>query len=114
MPIDALHYNALIETARSELEHAHRAALAAEAGELRRGLQMCMDAINEATAMLKAPPDAPTDASPDAEDALAASPELLGHVRAVVEQAFADFNAGSLVGMAGRIEDARKELGAAP
>jgi hypothetical protein len=104
MPSDILHYNALIETARAELENAHRAALSAEAGDLRRGLQMSLDAMREAAAMQV---DTPGDGSE-----LAAGPELLANMRGMVEKALAELEDGSLADMVSRIEDARKELGA--
>ena len=106
MPSDILHYNALIATARGELDNAHRAAISAEAGDLRRGLQMSLNAMAEAATMPEA------DEEPVAGEVPAASPELLASVRAMVEKAMADLEEGSLAGMASRIEDARKELGA--
>ncbi len=48
MSIEAHHRDALIETARSELERAHRAALAVEAGELRRGMTLAVAALRQA------------------------------------------------------------------
>ncbi len=40
MPTEEHHAEALIETARLELDRAHRAALGMEAGEVRRGLEL--------------------------------------------------------------------------
>jgi len=50
MSIDAHHGHALIESAREALDTVHRAALAADAGGLRRGLAMAASALAEAAA----------------------------------------------------------------
>lgn len=47
MPSDETHRAALIETARAELDRAHRAALAMDAAGLRRGLELALAALDE-------------------------------------------------------------------
>ena len=48
MTVEDHHEDALIETARLELDRAHRAALAMEAGEVRRGLELALAALRTA------------------------------------------------------------------
>ena len=45
------HQDALIETARLELDRAHRAALGMQAGEVRRGLELALAALQAAEAV---------------------------------------------------------------
>lgn len=100
MPSDQLHHDALLATARLELDHAHRAALNLEAGDLRRGLQMSLDALAEAAAM-------------PAAEAGETDMAMLGRVRTMVQAALADLDSGALANLGTQIEDARRELGAA-
>jgi hypothetical protein len=48
MSQDEHHQDALLETARLELDRAHRAALHVEAGEVRRGLELALAAFRSA------------------------------------------------------------------
>ena len=50
MSLEAHHDQALIETARSELDRAHRAVIAMQAGEVRRGLQLALTALQSVAA----------------------------------------------------------------
>ena len=89
MTVDAHHQDALIETARLELDRAHRAALSMEAGEVRRGLELAHSALHEA----------------GAEGA-----EPYGRLAGSLATALADLDAGSLAEMTKIIEAARKEI----
>ena len=86
------HRFTLIETARTELDRAHRGALAMEAGEVRRGLQLALAAMQEAAAT-----DAPAD------PALAAS-------TAKLSAALSELDGGSLARMDTLIEELRVAL----
>ena len=46
MSIEAHHHEALLQTARLELDRAHRGALAMDGGELRRGLELALAALD--------------------------------------------------------------------
>lgn len=48
--MEAHHGRALLETAQLELDRVHRAAVAANAGEIRRGLNLALAALQEAGA----------------------------------------------------------------
>ena len=85
MSIDAHHGHALIESAREALDTVHRAALAADAGGLRRGLAMAASALAEAAA------------------AVATAQGSIG-------KALADLDAGALSEMEALIEAARGVL----
>lgn len=94
MSTETEHGRALLETAQLELDRVHRAAIAADAGELRRGLDLALAALREAgSAGLGA----------DAEGTISA-------VRAKLETALADLDGGALVEMELLIEDSRTRL----
>lgn len=88
MPNEDHHQTSLIETARLELDRAHRAALAIEAGEVRRGLELALAALREAG---------------QADGTLAPYADQ-------VAAALADLEAGKLAEMAHIIEAVRKEI----
>ena len=48
MPSDAFRLSTLVETARSELTRAHRAAVNMDAAEMRRGLELAHTALRDA------------------------------------------------------------------
>ncbi len=83
------HQDALIETARSELDRAHRAAISLEAGEVRRGLQLALTALR-------------TAAQPGSEHYAALASRL--------ETALTDLDEGALAEMGQIIETVRKEI----
>ena len=89
MATEEHHAEALIETARLELDRAHRAALGMEAGEVRRGLELASAALRELAA-----------SQPEPYEALAGR----------LATALADLDAGSLMEMEKIIEAARKEI----
>ena len=91
MTTESHHQGALIETARLELDRAHRAALTMEAGEVRRGLELALAALREAASA----------GTPDYE-------ALAGRLAT----ALSDLDSGSLAEMTHIIETARKEIGA--
>ena len=90
MSFEAHHQGALVETARLELDRAHRGAAAMDAGEMRRGLQLALAALQEAAA------------------ADAAGP--LGTLASKVEKALADLDGGSLTEMESLIESVRTSI----
>ena len=90
MSSEAYRGGALVETARLELDRAHRGAMAMDAGEMRRGLQLALTALQEAAA---------TDA---------AGP--LGALATKVATALADLDGGSLTEMESLIESVRMSL----
>jgi hypothetical protein len=90
MSTEQHHQGALIETARTELDRAHRAAIAMEAAEVRRGLSLAETALNDAAA------------GPDGE--------LYRGLAARVAAAQADLAGGALAEMALIIEDVRKAI----
>ena len=83
------HQDALIETARLELDRAHRAALGMEAGEVRRGLELALAALSTAEA-----------------GGNSGCAGMAGRIGA----ALADLDRGSLMEMAQIIEAVRKEI----
>ena len=89
MTIEEHHQDALLETARLELDRAHRAALGMEAGEVRRGLELGFAALRA----LAAGGDAKFEA-------------LAGRIAT----ALGDLDTGSLSEMTKIIEAARKEI----
>ena len=89
MSQDDHHQDALLETARLELDRAHRAAIALEAGEVRRGLELALAAFRSAG---------------EADGARYAP--LAGQI----EAALADLDAGSLAEMERIVEAVRKEI----
>lgn len=94
MSIEAHHGHALIEAARTALDGVHRAALAADAGGLRRGLTVAAANLQEA-------------AQAGLDEAAASA---VADTQASIATALADLDGGSLVGMEQRIEEARKKL----
>ncbi len=94
MSVEAHHARALLEEARSALERVHRAALAANAGEIRRGLDLAVTSLQGAgSAGLGADAD-----------------QVIGTVRATLETARTDLDGGALVEMEKLIETARSSL----
>ncbi len=89
MTVEDHHQDALIETARLELDRAHRAALGMQAGEVRRGLELALAALQAAEA---------GESSPTAG------------LASRIGTALADLDRGSLVEMAQIIEAVRKEI----
>ncbi len=81
------HQGALIETARLELDRAHRAAISMEAGEVRRGLELALAALRSASAE-------------DGGEPLAASASR-------IETALTELDEGSLAAMVQTIEAVR-------
>ncbi len=90
MSSEAHHEDALVETAQLELDRAHRGAVAMDAGEMRRGLQLALTALQEAAADAAGP---------------------LGALASKVEQALAALDGGSLTEMESLIESVRTSLG---
>ncbi len=94
MSIEAHHGRALLETAQLELDRAHRAAVAANAGEIRRGLDLALAALRETeSAGLGAEMD-----------------QTIGMVRDNLTAARLNLDSGSLVAMEQLIETARNSL----
>ena len=96
MSTEAHHGRALIEEARLALDAVHRAALAADAGGLRRGLGVA-DALLQQTE--------PAGLGGEADAAIAI-------VRGDIATALTDLESGELVGMESLIESARAKLNA--
>jgi hypothetical protein len=94
MSVAEHHGRALLEQAQLALDRVHRAALAANAGEIRRGLDLAVTALQEAGS---AGLDADTD-------------QAIGTVRATLEAARTDLDGGALVEMEKLIETARSSL----
>jgi len=88
-PNEALHAGVLLETAKSELEVVHRAALAADAGAIRRGIDLALTALGQLSGDMAA-------AVAPVEDSLRA--------------ARIDLDAGKLVEMEKLLEVARTAL----
>lgn len=99
MTLETHHQATLIETAKSELERAHRAALALDGGEIRRGLQIAVESLRAALAPVPG----------EAEPAVPPSPSLKALI-AGLEQALTDLDGGQLAEMGNLIEAARKQL----
>ncbi len=94
MSVEAHHARALLEEAQLALDRVHRAAVTAQAGELRRGLDLAATALQQAgSAGLGTEAD-----------------QAIGTVRATLETARADLDNGALVEMEKLIETARSEL----
>jgi hypothetical protein len=91
MSESAHHREALIETARLELGRAHKAALQMSAGEIRRGLELALDAL--------------VAVERDESDAAG-----LDGCTTKLRTALADLDAGSLAAMGSLIEDVRKTV----
>ena len=94
MSVEAHHARALLEDAQLALDRAHRAALAANAGEIRRGLDLADTALQGAGSA-----GLGTDAD-----------QVIGTVRATLEAARTDLDSGALVEMEKLIETARGSL----
>lgn len=99
MSADTLHHDALIETARLELDRAHRAMLAVDAGEIRRGVALAVAALTEASS-----DGLQSDASP--------GPDVVREVMATLAQVQTDLDNGSLAELGKLLEAARKQLNA--
>ena len=99
MTLETRHQAMLIETAKLELGRAHRAALALDAGELRRGLQIARESLREGAVPIA---DAATPAAP--------STETLSRLIATLDRALTDLNEGRLSELGNLIEEVRKEL----
>ena len=94
MSVEAHHGRAALEEAQLALDRVHRAALAANAGEIRRGLDLAIAALREAAS-------AGLDAAAD---------QVIGTTQAKLEAARADLDRGALVEMEKLIETARSSL----
>lgn len=94
MTADKHHFDAFIATAKLELERAHRGALSAEAGEIRRGLELALTALREAAGEETSRPD----------------PVTLTELQATLATALTELDSGQLSGMEARIEAARHRL----
>jgi len=92
--VETHHGRALLEEAQLALDRVHRAALAANAGELRRGLDLAIAALREAR-------------SAGLGDA---AEQAIGTVQADLEVARTDLDGGALVEMEKLIETARNSL----
>ena len=89
MSDDQHHRDALLETARSELERAHAAAVSMDAAELRRGLELAAVAIRE---MERAPG------------------EPMAGLSGRIDQALGELDRGELATMERHVEQVRTEL----
>ncbi len=87
----------LIETAREELERTHRGVLAMDASEVRRGLELALNALRGASGQT------------DASDPALPNPRLAPAVEKL-SKALADLDSGSLAEMDTLIEDVRSQL----
>ena len=101
MTVETHRQASLIETARLELERAHRAALALDAGEIRRGVQLALDALSEAAV----PRGGEAEASVPA-------PETLQRLAGTLGRVLTDLQDGRLAELGALLEAARKELAA--
>jgi hypothetical protein len=86
-----------MDTAGLELDRAHQAALAMQAAEMRRGLELALDALREAAAM-------PQDAGQSVGE------EPLGQWIAELQLALGHLDGGSLSEMETLIEDVRRQI----
>ncbi len=94
MSVEAHHGRAQLEAAQLELDRVHRAAIAADAGEIRRGLALALTALREAGS---------AGLGPEAD-------QVIGTVRASLETARADLDGGALTEMEQLVETARTSL----
>lgn len=94
MSVEAHHARAQLEEAQLALDRVHRAALAANAGELRRGLDLAIAALRQA----------------GSAGLGEAADQAIGTVRAELEAAQTDLDGGALVAMEQLIETARNNL----
>ena len=94
MSVEANHARALLEEAQLALDRAHRAAIAADGGELRRGLDLAVAALGSAGS---------AGLGTEAEGEI-------GTVLATLQTARADLDSGALVEMEKLIETARGSL----
>jgi tRNA(Ile)-lysidine synthase TilS/MesJ len=94
MAMEAHHARALLETAQLELDRVHRAAIAANAGEIRRGLALALTALHDAgSAGLGETAD-----------------QTIATVLASLEAARSDLDGGALAEMEKLVETARSSL----
>jgi hypothetical protein len=101
MTLETHHQATLIETAKLELDRAHRAALALDAGELRRGLQIARDSLQAGAAPVAG-----------ATEPSVPSADMLLRLAASLNQALTDLEDGQLSETGNLIEAVRKELDA--
>lgn len=99
MTIETHHQASLIETAQLELERAHRAALALDAGEIRRGVQLALTAVREAAVPVEGEAEASVP-----------PPAMLHALAETLERALVDLQEGRLAELGTLLEAARKEL----
>lgn len=97
MTVETHHQASLVETARLELERAHRAALALDAGEIRRGVQLALDALRAAAVPVEGEASVPPAA-------------VLHRLAGTLERTLADLEDGRLAELGTLLEAARKEL----
>lgn len=99
MTLETHHQATLIETAKLELDRAHRAALALDAGELRRGLQIARDSLRQSAVSAPGEPE-PSVPPVDAQSRMIST----------LDRALQDLDDGKLSEMANLIEAVRKQL----
>ena len=99
MTVETHHQASLIKAAQLELERAHRAALALDAGEIRRGVQLALDALRQAAVPVEG----------DAEGAVPPA-TTLHRLAGTLERVLADLQDGQLAELGALLEAARKEL----
>jgi hypothetical protein len=99
---EAQHREALIETARLELDRAHRGALAMNAAEMRLGLELAIAALREGSSVSIA-----KDGQPEEQRG-----KRLSDLAEALEEALGSLDDGSLLEMENLIEGVRKELDA--
>jgi hypothetical protein len=99
---EAEHREALIETARLELDRAHRGVIAMNAGEMRRGLELAAGALRDGASVLVVK-DGPADGQRS---------KTLSDLAETLKEALANLDDGLLSEMAKLVEDVRKELDA--
>jgi hypothetical protein len=99
MTIETHHQATLVETAKMELTRAHRAALALDASEIRRGIQLAVEALRAAAGLT---PGETEPAVPPTDALLRLAGEL--------DHALTDLGDGKLAEMGNILEAARKDL----
>jgi len=93
MPEESLHHDALVETARQELDRAHRGVLAVDAAEIRRGLSLALTALQAAQSAGGAP-----------------DTTMIADAQIKVQRAMSDLDAGALAELGNLVEAARTTL----
>lgn len=99
MTVETHHQASLIETAQLELERAHRAALALDAGEIRRGVQLALDALHQAAVPVAGE-----------TEALVPPSATLQRLAGTLDRVLADLQDGRLAELGALLEATRKEL----